>query len=557
MSQGNNRSELSEDDMQHYAGRWVASLGNKVIGQGGTPNQALQAAKSSRFKETPDVTYVPTPKPFVIPPLIKDVRRILPQDLICYLVGGAIRDSLLGRQVNDLDFIVPKNAIMVARQVADGLGGAFYPLDSNRDIGRVILERPDCPRILLDFSVFQGQNLESDLSSRDFTINAMAVNIEQPEHLLDPLGGQRDLQEKQLRACSSKSFQEDAVRIVRAVRFAAAFDLHILPETRELMRSAIPQISGISAERLRDELFRILEDRQSPKAIRALDILGVTPHILPELSQLKGLAQSAPHVSDVWSHTIDVVKKLELILNVLTPNFNTEAMNNPYIYLVVTRLRDYREKIISHLNTQLVIDRSLKPLLFLAALYHDIGKAETQTVDDNGRIRYIKHDQIGAIIAAKRGQFLHLSNAEVTRLKTIVRHHLRPLFLAQTGLPITRKAVYRYYRDCGIAGIDICLLSLADILATYGETINYESWDNHLSVVSDLIAAWWENFNEKISPPTLVNGRDLLCQFNLEPGPIIGRILEAIREAQAAGQVTSRLEALKLAEEILDFDKGV
>jgi putative nucleotidyltransferase with HDIG domain len=547
-----NNRDSPEYDMQFYAGRWVARLGNKIIGQGGTPDQALQAAKASRIKETPEIAYIPTAKPLLMHPLIKQVRGNLPKGLECYLVGGAIRDSLLGKPVHDLDFVMPESAIMAAKKIADALGGAFYALDATREIGRVIFEQPDGERLLLDFSIFQGPNLESDLIARDFTINALAVNIEHPQLLLDPLGGHRDLQEKQLRACSPKSFKKDPVRIVRAIRLAAAFDLHILPETRELMHSAITLLPQVSVERLREELFRILADRQPTKAIRALNILGAIPYILPELSQLKGVNQSPPHIYDVWAHTLDVVNKLELLLDVLATTSESEAPSDLFMSMVVTHLDRYREQIKNHLDTHLVIDRSLRSLLFLAALYHDIGKPDSREVDENGHIRFFKHDQSGAEIVAERAQLLHLSNSEVDRLHRIVRYHLRPLFLTQTGKPLTRRAIYRFFRDCGVVGIDVCLLSLADVLGTYGPTLPLDKWNTHLEVVRSLFEAWWERSNESINPPTLVNGHDLLKEFDLEPGPIVGKLLESIREAQVTGQVSSRLEAIKLAKDMLN-----
>ena len=546
-----NKCNSPEDDMQYYAGRWVARLGEKVIGQGGTPNQALQAAKASRFKEKPEVSYVPTEKPIKLHPLTQRIQDIIPNDKDCYLVGGAIRDSLLGKPIHDLDFVLPEGAVKVAKKIADALAGAFYILDATREIGRVVLEEPNGQRLLLDFSIFQGPNLESDLIARDFTINSLAVKITQPDLLLDPLGGLRDLQEKQLRACSSRSFINDPVRIMRAVRLAAAFELHILPETRELIQSAIPLLPKVSPERLRDELFRILADQQPAKAIHALDILGAINYILPELTQLKGVTQSPPHTSDVWIHTLKVVNKLEILLDELLNKSKQKYEKNLWMNMVSRRLGFYQDHVSSHLETPIVVDRSIRPLLFMAALYHDIGKPNSQTVDENGRIRFFKHDKLGAEIAARRAQLLHLSNSEITRLEGIVRHHLRPLLLTQTGKPLTRRAIYHFYRDCGTAGIDICLLSMADILGTYGDTIPPEKWSKHLDTILGLFEAWWEQSEANVNPPPLINGRDLLRELNLEPGPLIGKLLESIKEAQAMGQVATRQEALRYAEKML------
>jgi hypothetical protein len=133
----------------------------------------------------------------------------------------------------------------------------------------------------------------------------------------------------------------------------------------------------------------------------------------------------------------------------------------------------------------------------------------------------------------------------------IVRHHMRPLFLANTGRPPTRRAIYRFFRDTGPAGVDVCLLSLADVLATYGPTLPQDHWENHIEVVRTLLSAWWEQPAESVSPPALVTGHNLIAELGLSPGPLVGELLEAIREAQAAGQVHDRAGAIAYARNYL------
>jgi putative nucleotidyltransferase with HDIG domain len=216
------------------------------------------------------------------------------------------------------------------------------------------------------------------------------------------------------------------------------------------------------------------------------------------------------------------------------------------------RLGRYRELLEKHLSVRLNQDRPLRPLLFLAALYHDAGKPQTRSVDDDGRIRFFRHEEVGAKQISRRSGALQLSNAEMDRVKTIVRHHMRPLLLAQTGdLPPSRRAIYRFFRDTGPAGIDICLLSLADVLSTYGLTLPQEVWARHLDVIRSLFEAWWERPAELVSPPSLVNGHDLIAELRISPGPLLGKMLEDIREAQATGQVQNHRQALSLAKSLL------
>ena len=486
-----------------------------------------------------------------LPPLLERLRPALPAEAAVYLVGGAVRDALLGRVAHDLDFVVPADAMRIARLLADRIGAAYYPLDAERDIARVVYKDAAGERYNIDFAVFQGADLESDLRSRDFTINALAVDLRQPEALLDPLGGLGDLKDRRLRACSPEAFQADPVRILRAVRQAVALNLKIAPESLGWMRQAVDRLADVSVERLRDELFRILEGNQPATALRLMERLGVLPHVLPEITGLKGVEQSAPHIHDVWEHTLEVVSRLEMVLEALAPEYDPDKASNLTLGLAVLRLGRYRQQLAEHLAAPLVPDRSIRALLFLAALYHDVGKPATQHMDEKGRLRFFNHDELGAALASRRANALHLSNMEIERLKTIIRHHLRPFLLAQLDELPARRAVYRFFRDSGPAGVDICILSLADALGTYGTSLPQETWAKHLDVVRVLLEAWWEKPAESVKPAALVNGHDLIELLGLQPGPTVGRLLEAIREAQATGQVHDREQALALAKEIL------
>lgn len=554
-SSGNHLYEIDDDklsnELEPYAGRWIATIDGKVVAQGGTPTQALQAAGATRYKEIPQVSYVPTTETFTISSVLENINPVLPPDVPIYLVGGAVRDVFLKHRAKELDFVLDGDAIKVGRKVANELGAAFYPLDESRNAARVIFYQPDGQRLILDFSVFRGPDLESDLRARDFTINAMAVDVKHMENLLDPMGGIADLRAKRLRACSGSTFYDDPIRILRGIRFAAEIDLRITPDTLQQMREAVGELHRSSPERIRNELMRIMVGPRIGSAIRALDMLGVFKFILPELPQLKGLEQSAPHIYDVWEHTLNTLIKLEHLLSVLAPDYKPEGAQNLMTGLVSVELGRYRERIYTHLEEYLTPDVPALGLLFLAALYHDIGKPQTIQLDENGQVRFFNHENIGAEIMAKRAIDLRFSNQEVARMKKIVRHHLRPIWLAQTGKSPSKMAIYRFFRDTGEAGVDICLLSLADVWATHGPTLSQEIWTRHLEVVRMLLDAWWELKTERVSPPVLVTGNDLIDELNLRPGPTIGVLLERIREAQIEGDVNNKSDALIFARNLL------
>lgn len=549
---GRDPQEADPPDLSAYTGRWVAIWRGMVIAQGGTPEQAAQAAQTVRHKETPRIMYVPTPDSLAFPIVLDRICAVLPGDVSVYLVGGAVRDAVLGNISRDLDFALRTDAAKTARHIADRLGAAFYLLHEEFDAGRVILQGSQGDRTVLDFTAFRGKTLEEDLRARDFTINALAVDIRSPQQILDPLGGLVDLQSRILRACSRSAFEQDPVRILRAVRQAAGLGFHIEVETRGLIRQSINGLSQVSAERVRDELMRMLAGPQPAAVVRALDMLGVLPYVLPELMELKGVEQSAPHIHDAWNHTLSVVQRLDEILHALGAHFNPDADANQLIIgLAVLRLGRYRDRIDEHLQNSLTPDRQLRSLLFLAALYHDIAKPQSRQVEERGRTRFFHHEELGTEVVGARAHALALSNAEIHRLRTIVRHHMRPLLLAQNDQMPTRRAIYRFFRDTASAGVDVCLLSLADFLGTHASPAPQDAWAHHLDVIRSLLEAWFENLSTRVDPPMLIDGHDLIEIFDLLPGAQIGEILDLVHEAQAIGQIFSREDALDLVRSYL------
>lgn len=555
-----------------YAGRWVARVRNKIVAHGGTPEQARSASQKSRYKEKPSISYMPLP--LKLPSLLKDIVDALPAEQPLYLIGGALRDLLLGRGSHDLDFGLPlpkgesARALTISRHIANKLGAAYYPLDAQRGAARLVFIHNDGTRDTLDFAAFRGETLEEDLRGRDFTLNAIALDA-RTEEIYDPLGGAADLRIKKLRACSPTSLKDDPVRILRAIRLAADFDFQILPETRKAMKEAAAFLDKSSVERQRDEFFKILEGRQPATALRALEMLGVLPMLLPELSALKGMQQSPPHVDDGWQHTLNVMRHLQSILAALSLEYDEDTAAEFHHGLLVLRLGRYREKLAAHFSERLTTDRSLEGLLFFAALYHDVAKPLMAEEGEDGRIRFWRHDEEGAAMAAERARLLHLSNDEIDRLTRIIRGHMRILGMvnrmltvqgddlerkqaeirarSDAGLP-SRRAIYRFFRDTREAGVEIVLLSLADLRGTYEHTLPESTWKAALDVSRALLAHYWEYPEKAVKPPSLLNGHEVMQAFGVSPGPLVGQLLEAIREGQAMGEINTKADALSFGE---------
>lgn len=548
--------EQNNTNHSPYAGRWVALVRGRVVAQGGTPEQALRALQSSRYKERPEIRFMSVP--FNLPPLLEKIVNVLPANTEIYLVGGAVRDLLTNRRSPDFDFAVPSNGISLARTVANALKADFMVLDGERDTGRVIIIE-DGIYTYLDFAAYRGATLEEDLRDRDFTINAIALNLRDIT-VIDPLNGATDIRAKVIRACSPDSLSNDPVRILRAVRQAAAFGFNIDKSTREWMKQAADKINKVSIERVRDEVFKMLGGPKASASIRALEMLGVLQHLMPELLKMKGVTQSNPHIHEVWVHTLAVVDQLEdLLTSSLRLDFDPEKTSDMFMGLISLKIGRYREQIAKHFANQLNPSRSHRSLLMFSALYHDVCKPDTKTIDENGRIRFFDHDIKGAEVTADRARAFNLSNDEVERLHTIVRHHMRFHFFAdrleREGQPPSRKAVYRFFRDSGAAGVDLILLALADLRGTKGNELTQVTWTAYLDIARILLENYWEHPEEVVNPPRLIDGNELMKELNLQPGKVVGTLLESIRENQAAGKIVDKEQALAFARE--ELAKGV
>jgi len=469
-----------------------------------------------------------------------------------WLAGGAVRDAMLGRPVHDWDFAVDRRAIRLARAAADALGGAYYTLDAERGTGRVILPPTDGVQVYLDFAELRGGNLHEDLLLRDFTINAMA--LDETGVLIDPLGGQSDLADCLIRATGESALRDDPLRTVRAVRQAGELSFTIEPQTEAWIRRDAELLEAPSRERVRDEFVRLIGLPGAAVLVEQLFDFGLLRCILPVLERLIGVPQSWPHRFDVWRHTLLVLDNLEGVIAAATgdtvaPLTLSDAPR--CVWGDVSRtLAPYASDIAAHLGGEVSSGRNRLLLLKLAALLHDVGKPETLSRDEDEAIHFYGHGEAGAVLAEECLEQLRFSARELARVSNVVSVHLRPGQLGREP-KVTRRAIYRYFRDAGDAVVDVVLLGLADHLATWGPDLREERWHKRLEVAGLLLEHYLNHYEEIVTPPPLLNGRDVMGELGLEPGPQIGEILEAVREAQATGEVATREEALALAAKLV------
>ncbi len=476
--------------------------------------------------------------------LLTSISRFLAEEGIpSYLVGGFVRDMLLGRDTADIDIAVASDALTIARRAADVLGGRYIPLDKENGIGRVVLP---ANKWYIDFTTLQG-DIDHDLARRDFTIDAMAIQLDKrveitlsAERLIDPFNGRDDLRRRVVRAVSETAFEADAARLIRAVRIAAELDFSIDGDTEALIRRDCQLITGVAGERIREELLRLLALSGAGPRLAYLDRLGVLTALIPEMLPARGVDQPTVHVWDVFDHSIQTVSTAEFLLREETWEHAGEE-----VLSTVPWSADLKQ----HFDREVSSGSTRRSMLKLSALLHDIAKPQTRTIDDDGRARFLGHPQEGAAAAADILERLRFSNKEIKLVELLVRYHLRPTQMSHEDFP-TRRAIYRYFRDTGEAGVDLLFLCLADHLATRGSYLDLAQWQEHTRMVEYVLTKHLEEENLSV-PPKLIDGHDLINIFRLNPGPGVGEILEALRETQAAGEVTTRQQALDYVKHLL------
>ena len=477
--------------------------------------------------------------------------QFLAGDQPVYLVGGAVRDLLLGQNPKDLDFVLASGSIALAKAVKKSLHGVWFALDDARQTARVLLNPGKANERVLDFVSFTGASLEEDLRNRDFTVNAMALALSDPYTLIDPLSGQDLLNSGVLRVASSDSIRLDPLRALRSIRMMHQFSLTADDMTAQLISDGASGIALVSGERVRDELFKLLAIPDFAESLRLMHELKLLEPVFPDIEEVLKLEQIPPHVYDLWGHTLQVILYTESLIAGQIPAPDRDR-SGPNLQMALDKLKPYRERVLADLVQPLQAGRKRLSLLLLAALYHDVGKAGSRASMPDGRVHFREHPTLGSNLVADLSSSLLLGTEEAKYLQLMVAQHMRIHFLAKPHEALSRRAVYRYFQELGQFGVDLALLSLADMLAAYEQTINSERWLHELELTVHLIEAWYSRQIEVINPPRLLDGNDLMRIFSLHPSPLLGQILSNLREAQAEGLVTTEQQAIQFCQDFID-----
>ncbi|MCK4330290.1 CCA tRNA nucleotidyltransferase [candidate division WOR-3 bacterium] len=410
-----------------------------------------------------------------------------------YLVGGTIRDMLLGLRPKDFDLFVIGSGIELARNFSEKVGGSFILLDEDRDEARVVIGD-----YIFDFN--GGIDIVTDLKRRDFTINSMAIKLPS-SRIIDPFGGKRDLRRGIIRAMYEKNISDDPLRVIRAFRFKCIYDFSIDRRTRCWMSRYKDKLKGVAEERIKTELFYILNGTPCWQTLSDMAEMGVLDEIIPEFSSLKGVPQNKPY-GDLVYHSINTVRALE--------ELKIDMLPCPHIFL------EYLER--------------NKTVLKLACLLHDVGKPQTCEFKKD-RVHFYGHEKVGVDIVKTR---LRLSNEEKSIITTLIKQHMRPHLLASDH-NYTRRAVVRLVSSSGEDTPGLLLLALSDAYASAGLLSN-----GLMQLVNDAVDVMTQKEQMK---ERLVTGDDLIA-LGLVPGPIFREILSMVEEEITLGNLETKDEAI-------------
>jgi len=440
-----------------------------------------------------------------------------------YLVGGAVRDFLNNVIPADRDLVVLNaDAKDFSKRLCNLFDGTFIELDSENEIYRVVLKDK---KNYLDITKPTGETLEDDLKSRDLTINSLAVNLKTGE-LTDVSGGLEDFKNGILRSNGEKSITDDPLRILRFYRFMAIYGFEIEPKTLKYAQKHKELLKLPARERVIYEIMRLFEGKYSDRALLKMDEIGILEQLFPFVAEYKKVPPNTHHHLDLFNHCIETVKQIQNI-------YENSALE----------VKEHFE------NTDFGQTNRLSHLKF-AGFLHDMGKFSTWTIDEDGRHRFIKHDDVGSRLA---GEFLKqnkFSKKQISYLTKMIKYHIYPSGV-MSAPEINDKVMMRFVRKMEDDALDIITLAKADRLSARGEVISDDMVEKNISSLNKLQNFYLEK-KETLKPlEKLLSGNEIMEILNIKPSSKLGEVVSALHEAQLSGDVTDKDEAVEFIKEYI------
>jgi poly(A) polymerase len=465
--------------------------------------------------------------------IIKDLQMIGEKtNTGVFAVGGYIRDKLLNKDSLDLDLVVSKKADIFAKKTAAALNGKSFILHNETQVYRVAVFNNRALKYI-DISLMQGKTIKEDLQKRDFTVNSMAVDIKHfndiKNNIIDYCGGYKDLKSKRLNIVYGKSFLDDPLRMLRAFRIASEYNFKLSAELIESVKKYSKKINSAAPERVKNEFFRILNNKNSSQYILQMDDAKLLEAVFPVITSMKKSAKNFYyHPKGLFQHCFQTLESLEKILSKLDKYFP-----------------ESKDKLIKHLNENFSDNVNRINLLKFAAIFHDCAKPECAKKMDK-KIRFLGHEELGAKKTSEIMKSLKMSNKEIDFAKSIIAQHMRPSNLAKSDI-ITNKARFKLFRDLKENVPDILILAMSDwhsykSLKVYSKKILKQQE----KAVAEIINNYFE-FQGKTGRRKLIDGNILMKELSLKPGKIIGELLNLVNASQDEGKISTKKEAILLA----------
>lgn len=452
---------------------------------------------------------------------LNKVKNLTDADI--YLVGGSVRDYIMGKSSYDRDLIVDgESAQCFAKKIAENLDGTFITLDSENNIYRVVLKDK---LNYFDITNPVENNLTKDLLRRDLTINAVAINIKTLE-IIDICGGISDIQNGILHVISEENLIDDPLRILRVYRFQSLFGFEIERDTISFICKNVKLAANPAAERINYELLKLFGGKYAAKTLENMNKTWLLEQIFPFVKELKQVPPNSHHHLDLFHHSIETVNQIQFLYE----------NSNPIIK--------------EHLNSVDFGGFSRLAHLKLAGFMHDIGKFSTWTIEeDTGRHRFIKHDDVGSKIAAKFLRNMKFSNKQIEYISSMIKNHIYPSQV-MSAPEINDKIMMRYIRKMDKNSIDNIYLAMADRLSARGPEITEDIVNNNLRNLTTLLEFYLDK-RETLKPlPILLDGNDVMEILGIKPSPVLGKIMDMLHEEQLNGEISTREQAISYIKSI-------
>ena len=439
-----------------------------------------------------------------------------------YLVGGTVRDFYMGLESTDRDIIVmDQDAREFALKLSELFQATFVPLDEENKIYRIVL--PDKINYI-DVTNPVGDSIEKDLMRRDLTINAIAVNIRTGE-LIDISGGVTDIMNKCINYVNELNFVDDPLRLLRVYRFQALYGFQLAPETINAVCKYSDLIHKPAVERINYELLKLFGGDYAHIALENMNKTWILEEIFPFVKELKQVPPNSHHHLDLFYHSIETVKQVQILYN--------EAPDEVKEHLSRIDFGGFSR--LAHLK--------------LAAFMHDIGKFSTWTIEE-GKHRFIKHDDVGSKMSVKILKDLHFSNKQIDYISSMIKYHIYPSHV-MTSPQITEKIMMRYVRKMDTNSIDAIILAQADRLSARGPEITDQIVERNITSLNMLLRFYLEA-RETLKPlPKLLSGNDVMQILNIKPSKRLGEIMDALHEAQISGDVITKEHAIEFVKNMV------